>query len=257
MITVIVLMPVFRRHRLANNAVACFLANILPADVRADLVVIDDGDTYADMGFATSPGHSHHVHLWKTQQRFPTLAQKYGSALDEAISDFSPDIVAIFEDDDIYLPWHLGTHIETLRGKTRAWSKPSRVWSDYRNPGHWELEPSAGRFHASIAFTADVAARWPDDNRADFDQRFMAALEAECGPPLDPLSLCSVPGYCFRWRTGTWHAQHWMSSSKVTWYDRANEAAGPPPRAVLVPEFDDQTRLTIERLSATHHEQCS
>lgn len=256
MIKLVVLMPVFRRPKHANNAVACFLANVLPADVRADLVVLDDGETFQEMGFATHPAASHRVHLWKSP-RFPTLADKYNRGLKETIKDFAPDIVAIFEDDDIYLPWHLGTHVETLRGKTKSWSKPSRVWTDYRDSAQWVEENAGGRFHASIAFTADVVSRWDPGAGPQFDQTFMRDLETECGAPLDPLALCPVPGYCFRWHSGTWHAQHWMNSGESAWYDRANEAAGPPPRAVLVPEFDAQTRLTIERLSAARHEHCS
>jgi len=255
MITLCVLMPVFRRHRLANNAVACFLANTLPADVCAHLIVIDDGDTFHDLGFGTHPAASHHVHLWKAP-RFPTLAHKYRSALEEVLHHFSPEIVAIFEDDDVYLPWHLGTHIEALRGKTTAWSKPSRVWTDYRNPSHWELEPSAGRFHASIAFTADVTARWKPEAGAAFDQTFMADLERECGAPVDPLSLCPVPGYCFRWHSGEWHAQHWMSCGDNAWYDKALEAAPVPPRALLIPEFDQTTTQAIAMLQERHTYEC-
>ena len=241
---VAVVMPVFRRVKTACNATACFLAQILPADCRATLFVFDDGDTFADLGFASSPDRS--VVLWKASRRFPSLGAKYTSALEAVLRDDRPDIVAIFEDDDVYLPWHLGVHVECLRGKSGAWSKPSKILTDYH--GDLREENAAGRFHGSIAFTADVAARWPEDGGADFDQRFMAALRDECGPPRDPLEVYPKPSYIFRWHTGDYHAQWWMNGQGSGWYDQVEKYVPDPPRALLVPEMDNFTLEVYESL---------
>ena len=239
-----VLMPVYRRPRLAENAAACFLAQILPADCRAHLLILDDGDTFTDV--PPSPAH-HSIHLLKSPTRFPNLGAKYNAGLQTALNDLRPDVVALFDEDDHYLPWHLRAHAECLRGKPRAWSKPSRVWSDYRAPGAWRLEDGAGRFHGSIAFTADVAARWPEIPDPDFDQQFMARLAAECGPPCDPLGVFRVPGYCFRWHSGTWHGEQFARFG-AQWYERAGEAAKPVPPAPLRPAFDHDHPALVEHL---------
>ncbi len=238
-----VIMPVFRRVAAARNAVACFLHQTLPADWAARLFVIDDGDTFVSIKTASTPTHG--VSLWRTPQRFPSLPAKYNRALAAILDDYQPDLAALFDDDDVYLPWHLGVHIEALRGKRRAWSKPSLVLSDYSGTPRQEV--AAGRFHGSIAFTADITTRWDETAGPDFDQRFMAALGAECGPAVDPLEICPNPSYLFRWHTGSYHGQWWMSEGGNVWYDRVAEHVPDPPRAELAAEFDEFTRSFMQQ----------
>lgn len=242
-----VIMPVYRRVKTACNAVACFLSQILCVGCEARLFVIDDGDTFSDLGFATSYPHS--VALWKTARRFSTLAAKYNAAKREILKDYNPDMIVLFDDDDVYLPWHLGVHAEALRGKSKAWSKPSRVLTDYW--GDIREEDATGRFHGSIAFTADIESEWDESAGPDFDQKFMAALRAECGEPLDPLQIYPKPGYIFRWHTGHYHGQWWMNEPGNAWYERAEKHVPHPPQAVLSPQFDD---FTLEILRSLSHE---
>lgn len=239
-----VIMPVYRRVKTACNATACFLLQTLPADCQAKLFVIDDGDTFADLGFGSAPPRV--VTLWKHARRFSTLAAKYNAAMDEILRDWGPDVVALFDDDDVYLPWHLGVHAEALQGRARAWSKPSTILTDYH--GDIRRESAAGRFHASIAFTADVQSRWDETAGPEFDQKFMAALKEECGEPVDPLNLCPKPSYVFRWHTGHYHAQWWMNRPGNAWYEDVEKHAPQPTRALLIPELDDVTARLWQEL---------
>ncbi len=238
-----VIMPVYRRVKTACNAAACFLLQILPADCQAKLFVIDDGDTFGDLGFGSGPPRT--VTLWKRPRRFSTLAAKYNAAMDEIVRDDHPDVVVLFDDDDVYLPWHLGVHAEALRGRNRAWSKPSTILTDY----HGDIRPenAAGRFHGSIAFTGDIQSRWDETAGPDFDQKFMASLRAECGEPLDPLTLCPKPSYVFRWHTGHYHGQWGMHRPGNAWYEEVEKHVPQPPRAILIPQLDDvSTRILQE-----------
>ncbi len=58
-------------------------------------------------------------------------------------------ILVVREDDDIYLPHHISSHVTAMEGQ--LWSKPSTVLSDYT--GQIEEEDATGRFHTSMAFT--------------------------------------------------------------------------------------------------------
>lgn len=240
-----VIMPVYRRVATARNATACFLLQTLPADCEATLFVIDDGDTFDHIGFFPSPPR--YVALYRRARRFSTLAGKYNAAIREILNDYHPDIFVLFDDDDVYLPWHLGVHAETLRGRRKAWSKPSEILTDYH--GDIRPEKADGRFHGSIAFTADIESRWDETAGPDFDQRFMAALQQECGPPLDTLKTYPKHSYIFRWHTGHYHGQWWMDRPGNGWYEEAEKYVPEAPREGLIPQMDDFTANVMMRLA--------
>lgn len=207
---VVALCPSFRRPKLAGNAAACFLAQDYPGP-RKLLIWEDGGALLALQGDLVEV---------ITSARFPDLGSKYNALAERAIRRYSADVLAVWEDDDIYLPWYLSAHVAALEGTGRMWSKPSRVLSLYT--GRLEEEPAAGRFHASIALRREAweEVRWPTSGRADFDQEFMALLGRRFGPPADPLDIHPVPGYVFRFAsTGSWHAQHFMKGpADTSWY---------------------------------------
>lgn len=136
------------------------------------------------------------------------------------------DILAVWEDDDTYLP----DHLERIAAAWQAagepslwWGHPSEVYSDY--PGHVVTEQAAGRFHAAIALTVDAwrGCPWIETKRADFDQQWMAALREKYGPPCDYLAG-GDPTYVFRWHTGHHHGQSTMRApDDETWYERARQ----------------------------------
>ena len=113
------------------------------------------------------------------------------------------EVLVLWEDDDIYLPWHIASHVETLANA--GFSKPSRVLSLYT--GELREEEAAGRFHASIAFTREVfeaVGGRPKTKRGDFDQMFLRLL-AGAARTVD-CCRASPPSYVFRW--GSTHAYH-------------------------------------------------
>ena len=224
------LCPTYRRPvRLLANAIACFERQTYPTD-RRQLIVLDDAGELAEQSGAN----------WRIESvadRYLSLPAKYNALLQMA-GDI--DAVAVWEDDDVYLPWHLVAHVAAL--KDNPWSHPSRVWSLYGDELH--QEPAGGRFHAVLAFrrgAIDAVGRWPYTCRADFDQQLIATLQ-RLGPAGDPCDY-GDPSYVFRWRsTGSYHGQAEMRSpDDETWYGRI-DAASQGQDLVLEPRLDEETR---------------
>ena len=103
-----------------------------PAD-RRELIILDDaGELQND-----SCGGWQIISI---PRRFRSLPEKFNAIAGLA----KGDILVVWEDDDIYLPHHISTHVRAMEG--RLWSKPSFVLSSYT--GRLEQEDATGRFHA-------------------------------------------------------------------------------------------------------------
>lgn len=230
---IVCLCPTFRRPQLAGNAAACFIHQ--EVDYPRYLLVWEDGG-------ALEPLETSILEVI-VSERLPDLGTKYNRLAETAIRKWNAEYLAVWEDDDIYLPWYLRTHLEAIQQTGAAWSKPSRVYSTYT--GRLQEEPAAGRFHGSLFLTrrAWEAVRWPENGRADFDQQLMAALTERFGPPADPLTICPYPGYVFRYgSTGAYHAQWFMRAPEDrTWYWAVESAAPPIKPHPLRIAFDEET----------------
>jgi len=236
-VTVVALCPTFRRPRLVGNAAACFLAQKVGG--KQALLIWDDGGSLQAY-------HNGSIHVI-TSKRFADLGSKYNALAKLAVTTLDADFLAVWEDDDIYLPWYLAAHLEAVRSTARLWSKPSRVLSLYT--GSLQEEPAAGRFHGSLFLAREAWRRvkWPTHGRADFDQEFMARLHKMCGPPADPLDIHPVPGYAFRYgSTKSYHAQHFMKGPADTSWYQAVEQTVIAKTEELRPEFDEETRAVYE-----------
>jgi len=268
------LMPTYGRPKMVENTIACFLAQDYPAERRHLLILDDAGQIPPQKGDGWE--------VFSTAERFPSLPAKYaellrlprqltrpiGSYADTAdvqgdIVDswnhraevpLVPDAYAVWDDDDIYLPWHLAAHAEILQ--EHGWSHPSRVWSTYT--GRPELENAAGRFHGSLAVRRELMKQiggWPETPRADFDQQMLWRL-ADAEPAGDPTTV-AVPSYVFRWgSTRHPHCQGFMRSpDNTTWYGDYAGAHKFEPHARLEPALDPDTRNTIAAIDAVRRRQ--
>lgn len=166
------LCPTYRRPKLLENSIACFLAQDYPAD-RRELIVLDDA---GELQNQTGEGWQ----IISIPRRFRSLPEKFNALGGLARGE----ILAVWEDDDIYLPHHISSHVTAMDG--HLWSKPSKVLSDYT--GEIREEDATGRFHASLAFTRQVfeqVAGWPLTLRGDYDQQLISRLNS-IGPAADP-----------------------------------------------------------------------
>lgn len=212
------LCPTYGRPRaLLENSIACFLHQNYPANKRR-LIILDDLGNIAEQ-----KGDGWKV--YSTQVRFPSLPHKYARLLELCGDDW--DAVVVWDDDDIYLPWHLSAHAAALA--QHGWSHPSRVFSLCgAHDGIPVMEPAAGRFHGAAAVRRQLindVDGWlgvmPDgeERRADFDQRLLAAL-SRIEPAGDPLRHFRTPSYIYGWGRARHCSALMRSPSDLTWYER-------------------------------------
>ncbi|HEY0985311.1 glycosyltransferase [Schlesneria sp.] len=221
--------PTFGRPALLANALACYLAQDYPLE-RRELIVLDDAGQY---GSQAGEGWE----VISVPRRFRSLPEKYNALAGLARGD----LIVVWEDDDLYLPWHISAHVRAL-GSGLGYSKPSRVLSSGTET--LQTESAVGRFHASIAFRRQWLERvpgWPLTRRGNFDQQFMSKL-ARLGPTADPLES-DPPSYIFRWAsTGDYHGSALMASPEDEgWYGRVEIACQSDSPSPLRPCFDKHT----------------
>jgi hypothetical protein len=202
------LMPTYGRPRLVANALACFRAQDYPAKNRRLLILDDAGQI--------TPQADVDWEVWSTAEKLPSLPAKYAFLVQRA-NEWSADAYCVWDDDDIYLPWHLSSHAGVLA--VAGWSHPSQVWSLYT--GSLALESAVGRFHGALAVRYDFAERvgyWGSSTRCDYDQQIMGRL-SHLSPPGRPDSH-NPPSYIYRW--GSTRADHCSGrccgSDDQTWY---------------------------------------
>lgn len=230
------LCPTFRRPELLANSVALWERQYLFGGDRAELVILDDGGTFADQ-------RGPNWRIVSVGHRYENLPAKYNALA--ALASPDSDAFLVWEDDDQYLPGYVAAHLDCLR--RCELSKPRFVLSDYL--GALKSERADGRFHSTLGFRRELFERvggWPATRRADFDQQFIGRLEAAARTTGDPFSfapICTSP-YVYRWHTGQPHGQSTMRSpDDETWYDRAATLLSETPGGkVLLPRLDARTR---------------
>lgn len=256
---VVCLCPTYhaRPASLVGNSIACFEAQTYQTCQNATLLVYDDTGHFEP---TSGPGWN----LVSDSARHPTLSAKYnwmvdmtaeGDQVDDRGRNDDDDVLVVWEDDDIYLPWHVEACVRALERPGAMWCHPSRVLSLYT--GKPAEEGAAGRFHASLAFRRGSLAQvggWPDTARGDFDQQLIRNLERKFGPAADPLAGVDgfPPSYVFRWgSTGTRHGQTFMQSGgDEGWYRRAAEQPEAAGERVVVPAMDAETRGIVAKFQS-------
>lgn len=207
----ICLCPTYKRPwSLVGQAVDCFLKQI---HKDAFLLVYDD--------LGSLPEQSHeNWRVVSTSSREPDMISKYERMMEISEVHGKFAAIALWDDDDIYLPSHLEFHNHILAEK--EFSYPSKVWTTHNaqeEKNGMKLEDSGGRFWASSAMRMDAFRKcgFSKSLRANFDlvnlHGWLAVLS--CG---DPCSL-GDPTYVYRWGdTGCWHLSTFGRHDD--WYER-------------------------------------
>ncbi len=272
---VVCLCPTYGRPSVVANAAACFAAQDYPLANRL-LFVFDDAGQILKTTPANREKHEKHgIVAMSSSRRRGSLPEKYDEMI-RAVGGWA-DIFVVWDDDDVYLPWHVRMHVRALAGVSGYvdgggegdtaifgeggdWSQPESVYSTYT--GKVAAEDSRGRFHGSLAMRSEFLNRiggWTgvmpvardgsesgagnsrDVKRADFDPRMIAACAAS--GKRGHYSMVNGPGYVYRWGdSGATHCSGMMTSpDNRDWYDKVRPCERVEQMVDLVPRFDRRT----------------
>ena len=218
----------------------------------ARLFVLDDAEQFDEQAHDC-------WEILTAPQRFSSLSAKL-NAMARIAKAAGFEAVALWEDDDVYLPLHLAYHADQLE-KFR-WSIPRKKYVDcHRRPG---VDPRDLQLidlrcetrespwcHGSWAFRIDL---WEqvggyDEAKADgFDLDFAARCEAVAGKPGDytNVMLCQEPQYAYRWGSFGYPNGTAIRGDYYGEFEKAGSGEQVPGE--VKPEFDAGTKRILELL---------
>jgi hypothetical protein len=248
----------YKRPELLANAVACFQAQTYPKD-SCELVICDDAGQF-QQGVI-----DRNIIVISIKERFPTLSQKFDYI---AINgNFRPDVLVVFEDDDIYLPNHL-QNIASAVQHGGQFIQHDKAYSNYnQNKQNIIMEPAAGRFHACWAYTRELylhVGGYPSKNilRLDFDMQMQGVCKEKgivgySDHEETPFTGWSTQhrkelvSYVYRW--GNPNSYHGSQAGEAGFQRLWDSLALLPCPFLgkLVPKFDNETQRVYQQLGFT------
>lgn len=176
-----------------EEAIECFHRQDYPG--KKELVILND---YVEQELIYQHPEVTVVNLKK---QITPLGKKFATNVNMC----SSGILAVWEDDDKFLPWHLRQAVERMKdgiyhsGVAWVWTAPGR------------LHKSGNHFHGNLVFTRELYDRvggyHPIDN-CTVDVSLMGRFTKEIGP----YSQHPVPedmSYIYVWGCGSYHGSGW------------------------------------------------
>ncbi|HUT14096.1 MAG TPA: glycosyltransferase family A protein [Thermoguttaceae bacterium] len=186
----------FLRPRQLGHLIRCFLEQDYPAEKR-ELVILDDAGQYDNQ-------QGDRWRLVSTDRRFPTLGEKRNAAA--ALVSGDVEALAVWDDDDLYLPWALRASVAAL--EVAPWSRPSLVLHPQPSPPGLRQHETGGLFHGGWAYARpafEQVGGYPAVNNGE-DQAFARRLKQAGVDEADPIQLGMAPFYVYSWNAGSgWH----------------------------------------------------
>ncbi len=110
------IMPTYGRRDYVSQSVRMFLAQDYPYK---ELLILNDcpGQTL----HCDAPG----VRVFNTASRFPSLGEKRNALIEQAHGEF----IAVWDDDDIYLPWRLSFSVAQAYALQTPFYIPAEYWA--------------------------------------------------------------------------------------------------------------------------------
>jgi len=197
-----------------------------------ELFILDDAGQYHDQA-------GERWRLVSVSDRYPTLGDKRNAAT--ALT--SPDIeaIAVFDDDDLYMPWALSAVDAGLRAA--EWTRPSQVLA-FDSHNSLRTMSSGGLYHGAWGYRRSLFERvggYPSMNSGE-DQQLAARfndVEATCS---DPMELGYRPYYVYWW-ADMWH----VSAFGDDGYERLG-ALDRPFVGTIAPKDPPQIELLAPRI---------
>lgn len=193
----------YKRPGLLAEAIESFLRQDYPAHLR-ELIVLDDAGQYALDALAGIEG----VKLVSIPYRFRTLGEKRNASASLISSDVNA--YCVWDDDDIYLPWHLSASAAALANAD--YTIPTVLYIDKRT--RLERKENQYLFHGAWAFRREAFEKvcgYPFIQSGQ-DQGLLQRFKAAKLRRADPLQSDPRPSYVYRWYTA--HASHLSAMGK-------------------------------------------
>ena len=182
------LMGTYGRYELACEALACFLQQTALSE--ATLLIYNQH---------LVPLRFDHPRVRVVNETPPARSLRYIRHRMHELADPSAEFIHWWDDDDLYLPWHLEdclTHI----GEHLAW-KPASSWISHENVSY-SLRVS--QFEGSWMFRADYVRRAPLDGHPTYTDHPMI-WELLTNKLVATTELAGRTSYIYRWATGAQH----------------------------------------------------
>lgn len=209
------LMGTYGRYSLACEALACFLQQT--ALTQASLLVWNQHPT---------PLSFDHPRVRVVNEAPPPGSLRYLRQRMLALADPSADLIHFWDDDDLYLPWHLEdclTHI----GDHVAW-KPATSWMSMHNT---TFSHHGNNFEGSWVFRADYLRGAPLDTHPTYLDHPVYLQTAEAGL-LSKTELGGRASYIYRWGGSGDHVSAYgysgseeMQRIRIDWWRRRSSDA--------------------------------
>ncbi len=166
-------MPTYGRPDYLGEAVEMFVAQDYP---RKELIILND---CPDQRF-----HSElpNVRVINRKTRCPTLGEKRNEAIELARGE----VIAVWDDDDIYLPWRLSYSLAQMQTHHTEFYRPEEFWA-YWDSGPLHLNQAVRGWvsHAFTMFTKDLwrrAGQYPAKDLHE-DKVFFERVHKTLGKP--------------------------------------------------------------------------
>lgn len=165
------IMPTYGRPDYLDESVAMFLAQDHGAK---ELIVLNDcpGQTYR----CDLPG----VRVVNAGRRYATLGEKRNAAIGMA----EGGIIAVWDDDDVYLPWRLSFSLGEMRRLGTEFYRPAEFWAYWGESAlHDNQSVESWVSHGTALFTKDLWGRaggYPHRGVGE-DAEFFARVHRELG----------------------------------------------------------------------------
>jgi hypothetical protein len=182
------LMGTYGRHALACEALACFLQQ--SALSQANLLIYNQHPV---------PLSFDHPKVRIVNEAPPGGSLRHIRKRMHDLADPSADLIHWWDDDDLYLPWHLQDCLDHI-GTNVAW-KPALSWTSTANVAYSLV---ASVFEGSWVFRADYLKAAPLDTHPDYTDHPVTQQTHDAGK-LATTDLKGRTSYIYRWDTGTQH----------------------------------------------------
>jgi len=193
------LMGTYGRYSLACEALACFLEQ--SALERATLLIYNQHPV---------PLHFDHPRVRVVNEPPPSGSLRHVRQRMHHLAEPSADLIHWWDDDDLYLPWHLEDCLRHI-GEHAAW-KPRSSWMLHPDKTY-SLE--ANRFEGSWVFRAGPLKAAPLNTHSTYSDH-PVVLQIEKAGLLAETELAGRASYIYRWATGAQHVSGYGSGSEET-----------------------------------------